>query len=53
MMVVMVMMLWNRYVPFAISWQQEIKQSHDVDSHGDDDDGHGDDDDGHGDNDDS
>ena len=28
---------------FAINQQQEIKQSHDVDGHGDDDDGHGDD----------
>lgn len=45
MLMIMVMMLWNRYVPFAINRQQEIKQSHD--GHGDDDDVHGDNDDGH------
>ena len=50
MMMVVVMVMTCRYVLFAISQQQEIKQSQDVDGHGDDDDGHGDD--GHGDDDD-
>ena len=35
-MMVVVMMMTCLYVLFAINQQQEIKQSHDVDDHGDD-----------------